>query len=254
MSNIINFNNYRKPAASQSPAEEEALRILNSAFATYLRTFSTNALMLDVHTRVGERFARLQIVESISELACKAIIDAGMDPNAFRIDPVAFLSFQSREIPTVESRSADGWEIPPELYWNGPYYDWRPDGFLIRAATTVLMHEDGTAELLVDLMKMEDGAQHWLMWHDGVWETDEFLEAVEEELRQREMVHFRSAAFDDAGSVDALMLPQYILNALHQNGIETIEDLGKKTDAELLKLKGIWKRSVEMIREALEER
>jgi len=105
MSNIINFNDYRKPDSSQSP---EALQLLNSAFTTYLQTFSTNSLMMDIHNRVSERFSRLQMVETVSELACKAIIEAGMDPDAFRIDPVSFLSFQSREIPTVESRSADG--------------------------------------------------------------------------------------------------------------------------------------------------
>jgi len=114
------------------------------------------------------------------------------------------------------------------------------------------MHEDGTAGLLVDLVKME--GQHWLMWHDGVWETDEFLEAVEEELRQREMRYYRGGTLglDDEDSIDTLMLPQYILNALHRDGIETIEDLEKKTDAELLKLKRIGKRSIELIHEALE--
>jgi hypothetical protein len=125
---IIDFEQYKRehaPEAMQSAQELEALEGLNSAFSNFLGTFSTNGMMMDIHTRVGERFSRLQLMEIISERASDAIAKAGFDPDRFRIDPPVFERFLSREIETVESVGDETWDIPPETYWNGPYYDAR---------------------------------------------------------------------------------------------------------------------------------
>jgi len=153
---IIDFEKYKRehaPEPMQSPQELETLQELNSAFGAFLSAFSTNSMMMDIHTRVGERFSRIQLTEIIAERASEAISKAGLDPDGFRIDPVAFERFLSREIETVESVKDETWKIPPEIYWNGPYFDSSLDGNLVRAATTVIMHENGTTELLVDLVK-----------------------------------------------------------------------------------------------------
>ena len=86
---IIDFEQYKRehaPEAMQSAQELEALEGLNSAFSNFLGTFSTNGMMMDIHTRVGERFSRLQLMEIISERASDAIAKAGFDPDRFRID------------------------------------------------------------------------------------------------------------------------------------------------------------------------
>lgn len=254
---IIDFEQYKRehaPEAMQSAQELEALEGLNSAFSNFLGTFSTNGMMMDIHTRVGERFSRLQLMEIISERASDAIAKAGFDPDRFRIDPPVFERFLSREIETVESVGDETWDIPPEIYWNGPYYDARLDGDLVRAATTVMMHEDGTTELLVDLVKLGED-KHWLMWRDGVWETDDFLEAVEEELRQRQIERLGPSAlgYDEWESpIDSMLLSPGTVTVLHEAGIHTIDELKGMTDEELLQIRGIGKARVAEIREALE--
>ena len=49
-----------------------------------------------------------------------------------------------------------------------------------------------------------------------------------------------------------LVLPNNVISILARNGIETIDDLCSKTPYDLLALKGIGRRSVEMIEEELE--
>ena len=265
MSNIIDFDSYkrsREPEPIHTPHEAKALATLNAAFGAYMHVFPSNGLMIDVHARVGERFARLEIIESVSDRVCETIAAAGMDPEKFRIDPVAFERFQTRgiDLPSDQEAEDEGWPIPPELYWNGPYYDWNDQGTLIRAATTVLRHKTGEVELLVDLVKLGEDKQ-WLMWHDGVWEPDDFLEAVEEELRRRQIEALGPAAigydgdWDDEeweSSIDSMLLSPSVVTALHGAGIYTIDELRGMTDEELLKIKGIGKARVAEIREALE--
>lgn len=50
---IIDFEQYKRehaPEAMQSAQELEALEGLNSAFSNFLGTFSTNGMMMDIHT------------------------------------------------------------------------------------------------------------------------------------------------------------------------------------------------------------
>ena len=258
--NIIDFDSYkrsREPEPIHTPHEAEALASINAAFGAYLHAFSKNDLMLDVHARVGERFARLEIIESVSDRVCETITAAGMDPGNFRIDPVAFERFQTREIdlPSELDAEDEGWPIPPELYWNGPYYDWNDQGTLFRAATTVLRHKTGEVELLVDLVKLGED-KHWLMWHDGVWEPDDFLEAVEEELRRRQIEALGPAAIgydDDVVDIFTLSLSLRVVTALCEGGIMTVRELCEMTEEKLLDIWGIGPKAVIEIKEALEE-
>jgi len=97
------------------------------------------------------------------------------------------------------------------------------------------------------------------MWHDGVWERDEYLEAVEEELRLRQIERLGPSAlgYDDGtdwkDSIESTVLSQGTIMALHEEGIHTIEELKELTDDDLLKVKGIGKARVAEIREALED-
>ena len=256
MSNIISLERYRRERLDDnmhSPAELDALSALNDAFMDYLSVFSSNDLMKDIQMRCGMRFNRLQMMETISEKACEVIARNGMDPSDFRIDPVAFEMFMTREFKILDEKTE--WIIPPEMYWNGPYYDWKQeDGTLIRAASTILHYPDGG----VDMVKMEKGSQHWLMLHDGVWEPDEFLEAVEAYLREKQnntMHGFDGEwdGWDDDDSIEDLCLPWRIKDALEQEGVTTITELCAMTEEELLGIWGIGARSVEAIKDALEE-
>lgn len=267
--NITDFNDYKRsyvPETLLTQQEANSKDALQNAFLDFLLSHSVNSLLDDVHTRLWDRFQRLMLLETISARACETLFAAGMDPGNFRIDPVAFERFQTRgiDLPTSEeARDAgedEGWPIPPELYWNGPYYDWNDQGTLFRAATTVLRHESGEVELLIDLVKLGED-KHWLMWHDGVWEPDDFLEAVEEELRRRQIEALGPAAlgydgdWDDEeweSSIDSMLLSPSVVTALHGAGIYTIDELRGMTDEELLKIKGIGKARVAEIREALE--
>jgi len=97
------------------------------------------------------------------------------------------------------------------------------------------------------------------MWHDGVWERDEYLDAVEEELRLRQIERLGPSAlgYDDGtdwkDSIESTVLSQGTIMALHGEGIHTIEQLKELTDDDLLKVKGIGKARVAEIREALED-
>ena len=264
MGDIIEFNSGKiQKAAEITPAQDEANTIssLQESFLDFLQSTSDNSFLDDLHKKIWNRFQRLIILETISRRVREKIAAAGMDAENFRIDPVAFERFQTREIDFTSEQETGEWPIPPELYWNGPYYDWNQDGTLIRAATTVLRHESGEIELLVDLVKMPAGSKYWLMWHDGVWEPDDFLEAVEEELRRRQIEALGPAAigydgdWDDEeweSSIDSMLLSPSVVTALHGAGIYTIDELRGMTDEELLKIKGIGKARVAEIREALE--
>ena len=261
--NIISLESYRRERLVDnmfSPAESDALGTLNDAFMDYLSVFSSNELMNDIHKRCGIRFKRIQMLETISEKACEVITKNGMEPSDFRIDPVVFEMFMTKEFKILDDKSEDEWIIPPEMYWNGPYYDWKQkDGTLIRAASTILHHHDGGVELLFDMVKMEKGSQQWLMLHDGCWEHDDFLEAVEVYLREKQdglMPLFEDGwddERDDDDSIENLCLPWRIVDALEQEGVTKITELCAMTEEELLEIWGIGGRSVEAIKEALEE-
>lgn len=121
-------------------------------------------------------------------------------------------------------------------------------------AKVLMMHEDGTTELLVDLVKLGED-KHWLMWRDGAWETDDFLEAVEEELRQRQIERLGPSelGYDEWESpIDSMLLSPGTVTVPHEAGIHTIDELKGMTDEELLQIRGIGKARVAEIREALE--
>lgn len=187
MSNIIDFNSYKRsrdPELLHPQGEAETLHALDNAFLDYIQAFPSSSLMDDIHNRVANQLQRLESLETISARVSETIAKTGFDPNNFRIDEAHFHAFLMRDIQTVSDELSE-WIVDPDIYWNGPYYDWQQGDTLIRAATTILRHEDGDVELLIDLVKMEPGSQHWLMWKDGKWEIDEFLEEIEEELRRR---------------------------------------------------------------------
>ena len=255
--NIISLERYRRERLVDnmfSPDESDALGMLNDAFMDYLSVFSPNELMNDIHKRCGIRFNRIQMLETISEKACEVITKNGMEPSDFRIDPVVFEMFMTKEFKIIDDKSEDEWIMPPERYWKGPYYDWKQkDGTLIRAASTILHHHDGSVELLFDMVKMEKGSQQWLMLHDGCWEHDDFLEAVEAYLRKKQNTLFSDIEDEWDDSIENLCLPWRILDALEQEGVTKITELCAMTEEELLEIWGIGGRSVEAIKEALEE-
>ena len=259
MGDIIEFNSRKKQEAVEiAPAQDEANTIssLQESFLDFLQSSSDNSFLDDLHKKIWNRFQRLIILETISRRVREKITAAGMDASLFRIDPVAFDRFQTREIDVADAQETGEWPIPPELYWNGPYYDWNQDGTLIRAATTVLRHESGEIELLVDLVKMPAGSKYWLMWHDGVWETDDFLEAVEEELRRRQIEALGPAAIgydDDVVDIFTLSLSLRVVTALCEGGIMTVGELCEMTEEKLLDIWGIGPKAIEEIKEALEE-
>ena len=146
MSNIIDFNSYRRSRAPEllhPQGEAEALHALDSAFLDYIQAFPASSLMEDIHNRVADQLQRLESLETISARVSETIAKTGLDPNDFRIDAAHFHTFLMRDIQSVSEEPSE-WIVDPDIYWNGPYYDWQQDDTLIRAATTILRHEDGS--------------------------------------------------------------------------------------------------------------
>ena len=188
---------------------------------------------------VGRRFSFLMMYSVVTARVAEMLTHEGYDPSDF--DPEeesteAFLAYGP-------FFTADEENIP---IWNGPMYDSVQDEVIYRVATFVELDGDEGFDLTIDLLKQEEEGENWQILVDDEWQPgppDEYfgyLSMIRDD-------------WDEAPeSIYGLVLPNNVISALARNGIETIEDLCSKTPYDLLALKGIGMKSVEMISEELE--
>jgi DNA-directed RNA polymerase alpha subunit len=92
------------------------------------------------------------------------------------------------------------------------------------------------------------------MFNEGTWYEGPPEDVFDFLIAQREDAIIDGDEWDEEweASIDSMLLPPNVINALHNAGFHEIEELKKLSDADLLKIKGIGKKSLEDIREALE--
>ena len=233
--NIIDFGKFKKNKnAPQNQEEREMDEMMDrlSALPVHMQEYITN------------RFAFLTMYTMVAARTAEMLKEAGYDPDEF--DPEeesteAFLSYGPFE--SDEDR---------EPLWNGPMFDCVKKGVTYRVASTIEMEGQDGFNLSLDILKRKDHEGNWKIFMDNKWQDDGPPD---------EYFHYLSMLRgwdlddedDDPESVFDLDLPSNVISALARNDIETIEDLCNKTAQELLSLKGIGKKSLDMITEVLND-
>ena len=178
--------------------------------------------------------------------------------DGFDLDDETFNAFLLTEI-----EEADLEHLSSDQLWNGPRFYYEGQGFEVRVASTVAFSEDDNTVFSIDILKLEDGADHWLFWSDGKWQAGppedvfDYIDALRQDMLDEDD-DGEYAWFDDddddewENSVGSMLLPPNVIEALQRAGIEKIADLARMTDTELLAIRGIGKKSLADIREALE--
>ena len=147
----------------------------------------------------------------------------------------------------------------PSMAWNGPRFEAIIGDSVVCLASTVVMEEAGRVHFSLTLMKLEGNAKYWQALVDGKWVDGPPKNVFEslDDVRWDEIEQWMD--FEDwldveerEESVESLIMPQNIINALVMAGIEKIDDLVEMTAEELIAIRGIGKKSLERIRTALD--
>jgi len=190
----------------------------------------------------GDKFLRTVMVIEMTANAMTKIAEAGLDAAQFHIDEESVERFYRT------NRIGEEGAI-----FNGLCFDWEDQDILIRVVATVMVDDDGNpCESIIDILRIEPGDRHWEWLKDGEWVMGppaEFFRALDV---LENMDDWDEDDDEWESSIDSMMLSPGTMGALHEAGIHTIDELRELSDAELLKLKGIGKKRVEEIREALE--
>lgn len=188
-------------------------------------------------------------------------------PDHFELDEDSYDRFMDLEIDerdekefmsTVDDETLDS----REYIWNGPWFDCEDGNTTYRVATSVILNAQGIGVLGMDLLRRG--------WDDDFWEMFDgknWLEGPQEDVFDY-LVSMRDDMLDDdddgeyewfddedeewESSIDSMLLSPATIDALHAAGIYAIDELKKMSDTDLLGIKGIGKKRVEEIREALE--
>ena len=243
--NVIDFGSLKKPiAAKQANSEMNEMLSRIAALPSHMQDY------------ISERFTNLVTFTMISARVAELLRENGYDPDDFEPEEetVDYFLAHGPFLPDLSS-SGDGEDYPP--IWNGPMYDSVQDEVIYRVATFVELDGDEGFDLTIDLLKQEEEDGNWQILVDGEWQPgppDEYfgyLSMIREDLEDEEDWDDDE---DDAPleTIYDLVLPNNVISILARNGIETIDDLCSKTPYDLLALKGIGRRSVEMIEEELE--
>ena len=221
-------------------------------------------MTFDAADALRRRVFKLLLFTSLVKQAQEAVKKAKLDPTGFMVDEMSLDLFITRDLPQVTPETRD--EID---YFNGPFFDDDSDDrWLYRVASTVFVEDDGVG-MATDVMRLDRNAESWETWFDGRWRKKgppaHIFEAVAMET-VRDMVEEISGEsmpeLDDddddendddwEGSVESLMLTPGIIASLGRAGIETIDQLTEMTEAEVLAIKGIGKKALEDIKDALD--
>ena len=237
--NVIDFGSFRKrPAPIGKGIENENRAELEAMMGT---------IPANMQDFVGRRFTFLMMFTVVTARVAEMFTDLGYDPSDF--DP---------EEESTEAFLANGPFFTEDEdrapLWNGPMYDAVDDEIFYRVASNITLDGEDIMEITFDLLKQEEDGGKWQILVDGEWQPgppDEYfyyLSMMRDDWDDDEDWDEEEAP----ESIYDLALTNNVISALARNGIETIEDLCSKTPYDLLALKGIGMKSVEMISEELE--
>ena len=282
--NIIDFNSGKKrqsPLSGSQPATDEQLQAsvhhITEALGEHFSLLPQNGLLRATGDFVAEKISMLIMLGFIAGKISEILEGAGLDPDNFTADEDSLDRFMGLEETEIDvdlfmKQISENNEDALELLWNGPYFDWNDDsGIAYRAATTIFKHAMGEFGLSIDLLRISEDDDNWQIYNDGQW-VDGPSRGFFEFLETRRDGWFDGDFFDEddedddddwddddwddddewESSVESMPLSDNIISALRRAGIEKIETLKQMTDAELLAINGIGKKSVKSIREALE--
>lgn len=260
--NIVDFNS-RRAIKSTAGNSKQAFNSLTE----FLTSLPQNALMADVAERFAEQIGRLVLYATIVAKVSELIESAGLDPDHFELDEDSYDRFMDLEIDERDEKEFMSTVVDETLdrrenIWNGPWFDWEDGDTTYRVATSVILNAQGIGALGMDLLRRG--------WDDDFWEMFDgknWLEGPPEDVFDY-LVSMRDDMLDDdddgeyewfddedeewESSIDSMLLSPATIDALHAAGIYAIDELKKMSDTELLRIKGIGKKRVEEIKEALE--
>ena len=250
MADIIDFNQHR-----QKKRESEFDEVLSpEALMERLSSLPDNGLMSSVSEAINDRMSLLLFLAEIGRQATDVLQSAGFDPDKFTLEEESLERFLS---------GGGDWDEDP--LWNGPFFDWDGDDFTVRLATTIRIEaesagDDVPLQLMMSLLRLNEGDENWQrLTDDGRWVDDgppaeyfDLMDMLDDEDWEDEE-DWEEDWEEDEDSIFNLDVNPSVWNALERAGILSIEELSDMTDAELLSIKGIGKRSLAAIRRALAE-
>lgn len=254
MADFVDFNDVKRKQSKKNAQNESISEIA----ALFEGDRPDNALLEQTARAVMDKAARLALLTEIAREACTLIKKAGFDPGAFELDEDALNYFLIAEID-----EADLEDVSPDVLWNGPRYCFEGKGFEVRVASTVAIRDEESMAFSIDILKLDDGKDHWKTWVNGKWQAGPPEDAFEyiDAMRTDMLDDDDDGAypwFDDDGDdawesgVESMLLPPNVIRALLEAGIEEIDALKQMTDEQLLAIKGIGKKSLADIHDALE--
>ena len=257
MSNkIIDFNEHRKNKGCE-PREDE---VTMEQLMENLDSLPENELMSSAADYVNGHMMKLLGLMDLGKQVTELLTSIGLDPDDFTID----------EESANRYLTLDDFEAA-ETPFNGPFFDhYTDDDAQIRVVTAFQPDDDeDTINLLMAVMKLEDGADHWQRFGDNGWEDDgppaDIFDDLDdwddedwdddEDDEDDDDLPFQQEPWEDEydESIYALYLSPQTYRALSRAGIETAERLKQMTDLELLAIDGIGAKELEIIHQAVDD-
>ncbi len=262
MSNVIDFNSRKKKIGANAETPPTGFQEMMDAATLLFKDLPQHEMMFDAADALKRRVYKLLLFTSLTTQVNEAIQKVGLDPAGFMVDEMSLDLFIARDLPQITSETRDEIE-----YFNGPFFeDDSDDKWLYRVATTVFSEEDGIG-MASDVMRLDRDAESWEMWYDRKWHKNgppKSIFEVNAMVAIKEMVEEVTGApvpeiYDEDdededwdNSIDSMLLTPGVIAALRQAGIETIDQLSEMTEADILAIKGIGKKALEDIKDALD--
>ena len=235
--NVIDFGSLKRRHNSQKGESIES----DAAFQAEMEA-TLDKIPAHMQEFVGRRFTFLMMYSVVTARVAEILTHEGYDPSDFDPEEESTEAF----LANGPFFTTDEENIP---IWNGPMFDAIIDEVTYRVASNIELSGEDSMEITFDLMKREEEGENWQILVDGEWQPgppDEYfgyLSMMREDWDEEE---------DYPETIYDLVLPNNVISVLARNGIESINELCNKTPYDLLKLKGIGLKSVEMISEELE--
>ena len=252
MADFVDFNDVKRKQ-SKKDAQNEPISEIAALFGG---DQPDNALLEQTARAVMDKAARLALLMEIAKEACTLIKKAGFDLDTFVLDRGALNYFLMAGI-----EEANLEDLPREGIWNGPRYFFEGDDFEVRVVSTVVIRDSESMAFSIDILKLYDDEDHWKIWAKGQWQAGPPKGAFEQIDAMR--MHMLDEDDDEAHlwsddgdawelGVEYMLLPPNVIRALLNAGITEIDTLKQMTDEQLLAIKGIGKKSLADIHDALE--
>ena len=226
--NVIDFGSLKGRKPLPKAPKNESIESNDAAFQAQMEDMLSK-IPTHMQEFVGRRFTFLMMYSVVTARVAEMLTHEGYDPSDFDPEEESTEAF----LANGPFFTTDEENIP---IWNGPMFDAIIDEVTYRVASNIELHGDDSMEITLDLLKREEEGENWQILVDDEWQPgppDEYfgyLSMIRDD-------------WDEAPeSIYDLVLPNNVISALARNGIEY----------DLLALKGIGMKSVEMISEELE--